>query len=615
MKLDFDPSLIHRRGFYNRIKAPIDVEISNITNHALTLKYHLEITEDSPEKIELQITEENKHKSTVQIFGSTKVCSCEEYYKKECGCCKHIGLISYLLESGVLTKEEKIFSKELKKSIAKFRLSKTNTYKTYCSLNDDFLLFGNGSNIIESVSTVTYNKHPKFKEQKITPVKIHSPYVVSNFATLYDYQHEILEKMLSSKRAICSMIMGAGKTLTAIAGMKELQTQNILIVCPKSIMSQWKREIQTHLGLDAVILNPKNILTNSKIGICTYQTLSRNIHLFEKKEYKLIVADEIQYIRNNESKTWSSFKRLNSEYFWGLSGTVIENRLDDLYNIMEVIAPGLCGCKWKFEARYKVIKSLNRTKVLYENQIQNKKDIHELLKNYVFSYDNLKLPNINHIEHWVKLDSLSKRNHDSYKNQADMLISKSLTSQITHAERLMIQAYLLKCRQCCDTMELITGNASQSAKIDTFLKIVDDICIKNNKKLVVYSEWTTMLDILSRELNGSIKYTRLDGSMTPNKRLQVIEYFKTDSNCKIFFSSDAGGLGIDGLQTVSNDILHIELPWNPAKLDQRNGRLHRILQKNDVNVHYLITEDTIEENIFDLLQNKRNVRKEVLYEM
>jgi SNF2 family DNA or RNA helicase len=138
--------------------------------------------------------------------------------------------------------------------------------------------------------------------------------------------------------------------------------------------------------------------------------------------------------------------------------------------------------------------------------------------------------------------------------------------------------------------------------------------IQTGQKIAVYSEWTTMLSIIERHMDKhKIKYSRFDGSLSSITRLKRIEEFQNDPDCSVFFSSDAGGIGIDGLQTICNTIIHTELPWNPAKLDQRNGRLHRIGQTKNVEVHNFVTTDSIETKIEELLINKKKVRMDTLY--
>ena len=624
MKITYDPTSHYRRYYRSSHNLkPVDIEVSFIIDHAIGLRYEIEVTKVAADIVEILFTEANHHTATVQIFSKTlATCSCEQYCKHQCGCCKHIGVLDYFesAKNGFIAPHEKDFARFVRKSVLSLRPSKLYVHQVYDSLEDNIVSIGSGFEESESLSLATHKKNPRYlADQNRVEVVLPEPYELSREISLYDYQRDILQKMLAAKLAICSMIMGSGKTLLSIAGIKYLCTENILIVCPKSILVQWKNEIKRAIGLDSIEIASKNAQSfvdaeKRQIGICTYQTFSRNSDVLSKIKYDLIIADEIQYVRNNETKTWTAFKKFKFDYFWGLSGTVIENRLDDLYNIMEIIAPGLLGVKWKFDFRFKKLKSIHRAKVLYENELQNKTELQELISKNVFSYDKLNLSPPNVIKTFVNMDNEAQDAHDSYSFQASMLVSKSLSTPLTLGERMILQSLFLRARQCCNSLELIDKKVRTSAKLSEILRIINEVCVQKKEKIVLYSEWTTMLDIIEREIGPDIKTVRLDGSMSAQQRLSAINTFKSDPNCMIFFSSDAGGIGIDGLQLVCNNMIHAELPWNPAKLDQRIGRLNRLLQTKTVNVYYIVTAGSIEAKIDSTLALKRKVRTEALFE-
>ncbi len=610
-----------KRYCYHSVTKPVDVEVFTVSSHGIKLNYKIEATTYNQDYIEVQFTEDNYHISLVQIFKNIKVCSCEQYCKKECGSCKHIGVLNYLINSNTYVPEEVSFSKSLNSEIRNLKISKENRYLIYDSFADSIIKIGNGNNEIKSVSLITKEKHPSYLFQP-DKVSLNLPYKVNDEITLRDYQGPILENMLTAKRAACCMAVGSGKTLTSIAGMQYiinngLFTNSMLILCPKSVLVQWQKEIQRALGLDSTILTNRRIYgfvhsEEPRIGLCTFQTFARNVDLLSSGKYSLVIADEIQFIRNDESKTWAAFKKLRSDFFWGLSGTFIENRLDDLYNIMDVITPGLLGSKWKFESKFKKLKSVCRTKCLYHNEVQNKDDLKKLISNNIFSYQ-LKLPEPNHIRHYTVFDLESKKLHNSYIEQANILISKSLQNPLTRGEKLMLQSFLLRARQCCNGLELIDKVKRPNTKVQKILDIIDEICIEKNEKIVVFSEWTTMLDIIQRETKNLLHSVQFNGDLSSKQRDQMIEEFKNNPDCKVFFSSDAGGVGIDGLQIVCNNILHTELPWNPAKIDQRIGRLNRIGQNEKVNSYYVIMKSSIEEKMDTTLAEKRKIRTDTLF--
>ncbi len=623
MKIDFNPEKMKIKSFGSyMVNKPVDVEMNNISRHAVSMSYQLEaINLENQEIQEILFTESNHHHATVSIFSTNHLsCSCEQYCSKECSFCKHIAVLDFLFRKGKHFDDENValFSKALNKSIQRIRPSSINTYVYYDSFDCVDVRIGSGPNLIKTPSIITKeNYHRKNNELNTQLVNLDEKIQLTDLISLYDYQRDNLFKMLNAKRAICSMVMGAGKTLTSVAGIKFLETDNALIVCPKSVAKQWEKEINRVLNKNVMFLNGKNVnkfinMAIDVIGVCSYQTLSRNIEILAKKNYKLVIADEIQFVRNDESKTWSAFRKIKSDYFWGLSGTVIENRLDDLYNIMDIIDPNYLGAKWKFDSKFKKIKSIHATKVLYENEVVNIQDLKKLISKRVFSYDKLDLEEPVHIKHFVEMSKESRIQHDAYIEEANKLIAKSLYTPLTFADKAKLNAFLLRARQCCNTLELIDGTPYNSQKVNEVVGTINQLAVIEKKKVVLYSEWTSMLDIVAKSLKN-ISFVRFDGSMSMKQRGNAVNEFVENDDCMLFMSSDAGSVGLDSLQLVSHNMIHVELPWNPAKIDQRIGRLRRINQKDKVNVHYFITKDSIESKIHSLLDLKRKVRKDSLF--
>ena len=602
-----------------RAISPVDVEVNNIICEALNHDYALTLAAANKDFVEILVKDSAGHSGTVQYFlPELVVCSCAQYHKMGAGFCKHIAVSSAILKQPV-TSEENIFSFNVNSYVKPLNKLKTKKYIVYDSLKGSNVTFGSSRIEQKSVSCLANEKYltMAYELSLQLPAQLPPEVEVTDEIFLYPYQRDVLENMMTARRAICSMTTGAGKTLTSIAGLKILGGCKLktLIVCPKSIATQWNREVKRVLDTECYMITSDNATSYSGgVGIVTYQTFSKNIDFFKTISFDLVIADEIQFIKNDQSKTWGSFKKLKTQYFWGLSGTLIENKLDDLYSIIQVVAPGLLGPKWKFDYRYKKIESIHKRKVIYLNEVQNIEELRDTIKSHVFSYSNLDLPPISFFKHYVSMDDDSTEKHDYFIDQANALISKSLNSDLTMYEKAMIQSFLLKARQICNTEELISKiPTAPNAKIRKILELVADICVKNNRKLVIFSEWTEMISILTRELaHLNLDIAHLDGSMTSKKREQELDRFRNDPNCKIFISSDAGGAGVDGLQLVCSDILHVELPWNPGRLKQRNGRLHRLKQTKPVSVYHIITNNSIEMKLEKTLEDKTQVRLDVL---
>lgn len=585
----------------------LDFEHAKIDSNAKRHNMHLSISHLEGTAVKIDCKEDNNHIAHVVLIGKQASCSCKEYYDKSCGYCKHMSIVRSVLKTEPKTDFVRCIATR------KLIVPKNKQFRIFNSKDNVFIETGNGD-------LVDWTFGRKLKENKIKFEEVNLPakYELPDNIVLFDYQVDILGKMLRAKRALCCMTMGAGKTILSIAGIKELNTNNILIIAPKSIIRQWQKELKRLLNKDSILITGKNIqdIDLDIPQITTYQTIVRNKDAFNKRQYKLIIADEIQYIRNSDSKTWSAIHSLNSEYIWGLSGTIIENELDDLYNVMQIVNPMVLGPEWQFNDKFKTIKSITKSKILYHKQCKNIDMLKSLIKDYVFAYDKINLKPANEKEILVDMSHEQKSNHDSFFGEASKLISQQLNSgKNNFSIKARIQALLLKTRQCCNSMELIDKTPRKpSPKIGAVLGQIKSLT-DTGQKIVVYSEWTEMLDILTREINElKIRYVKFHGQLSFNNRIDAIERFLYDPECKIFLSSDAGGLGIDGLQTVCNHMIHIELPWNPAKLDQRIGRLNRLGQKKEVFVYKYIARDSIESNnIYNNLKDKKNLRMDVIY--
>ena len=617
-----------------------DFEKKQIKKHASKLKFTLRLLPKEKEWVNIECIDGHKHKEIIQIItkGRKKICSCKEFFDKQMSFCIHIAVLDNMEkdyyqwiinnDSGSNFRElYHDFMCRLKAQILKIpnEYSVNGVYwdsyeqKSYCFIDSNK----------EKEELCSYISYKKYKKQKVQLNKdINTDIIPKLFNTidLFDYQKEKVEKSLIFKRVVLSMSIGSGKTIVSLAVYSYLLRENpnlsMVVICPKSLKMQWEEEIETHCkGTEVFQIASRKQLEKfvsykgAKIGILTYQFSNRHTDILEKTYFDIFVLDEIQYIRNSETKTWNTANLLQSEYFLGLSGTVIENEIDDLYNIMKIVDPDILGPKWKFDSEFKKIRSITKTKVLFDGT-RNTQKLKELIKDRVLSYEKNLDVRKNSYNLYVKLNEEQKKKHDYYYSEANRLISESLNKEMDWHQKVMIQAFLLKARQSCNSIELIDNENVKSSKVEKFIKLVEDICIKQNKKIIVFSEWVKMLCIAKREVEshfsdiGSVLFT---GEKSLNQRKQIAQKFRNSDECKIFFSSDAGGKGLDKLQLVANTVVHLELPWNPARLDQRDGRLYRLMQKNDVDVYHIISENSIESSIESLIDSKRKIRIDTLF--
>lgn len=614
----------------------LEFRFNEIIARAFHRSFGFELLDKTEDHVEIIVTDGRRRQNRVQYFNRNRTiscCSCEEFIKDECRFCVHLAAVENVLKYPMHYRKQ---DANYGKWCATFRarliriptsVKQFNQHYTFWDpYKSTFYTFGRNKPTKETVATKTFKKLQRKKKQKMVtylPEPIDKGLLKG--VTLYDYQQDVFRNMLKAQRAICSMIMGAGKTLTTIACYAFIDKHkpdgnaSMLVIGPKSLRYQWGSEIERTCDKKVFqVEKPAHIplAMNEDINVMTYQFLTRHVDKFAKRKYDIIIVDEIQYIRNSKTKTWKAISKLKSDFFFGLSGTVIENRLDDLYSIMEIINPGVLGPKWKFDDQFQELQIKSRAKWVYKG-FKNLDQLKELLKGNVFSYDKLSLPPIQHHNVFVAIGRDQAALHDEFYTKAKELIAKSLNGPVSHHERLLVQALLLKSRQVGNTKELITKKREQpSQKVAKFLELVEKICVKQNEKLVVFSDWVEMLEICDRfaKQKYKLKSAFFTGKQNSKQREKAVEDFQNDPDCMIFFASDAGGIGLDGLQLASSNVIHVELPWNPAKLDQRTGRVHRLLQKNNVDIYYLISKDTIEEKIFSLIQEKKQVRVQTLAE-
>lgn len=590
----------------------------------------LDARPEAPKLVEYKVVDGHRKMFHVQNLANVWQCSCKDFVETQTDHCEHIAILKHAQAFPWLA-QFRAFQK-FEREIQQRKLSptyRTTAFKLkgYSGESDGICAYTTGTKqalktapVIESVAIPTFrerfNLDSMVTDSELLASVPSSAGILAAPLNLYDYQEEIFASMLKAKKAVCSMTMGSGKTLTSIACYGWLRANlnpnaRLLVICPKSLKIQWAKEVKRALGMDSLLVNtPKHLekLGTENVEIVTYQTFAKRHERFTEQKYDLVIMDEIQFIRNDESKAWKAAKTLKSEYFFGLSGTVIENRLDDLYSIMDVIAPGSLGPKWKFCDQFQNVISVNR-KVLVFAGIKNIEQLHQKIKGKVFGYDKLTLPPITHTHKSVGMTSQQRKAHDEFHQMAKRLLAKALASGLSFAEKMMLQAYLLKARQACNAVDLITKTTNPlSSKTANLLKDVKDLIAKGHK-IVLFSQWTEYLDLLSRELtNDGIKHVFFTGRESERQRAKSVEAFTIDPRVSVFLASDAGGVGLDGLQMAADVVIHTELPWNPARLDQRTGRVHRLGQSKPVQALYYYAAGTIEEDMLEVLQGKRDIR-------
>lgn len=435
-------------------------------------------------------------------------------------------------------------------------------------------------------------------------------------AGLYPYQEAGVRFGIFRQGVLIGDEMGLGKTVQAIAlaviKKQQFGFQKTLVITLASLKEQWRREIETFSDETAAIVegSPDARRTvyqedASFFKITNYEAVLRDVTLLSRFRPDIVILDEAQRIKNFSTKTAEAVKQIPRKHGIVLTGTPLENRLEDVYSIVQFLDPYRLTPLWKFAADHFMIDRKKKNGIAgYRNLGSLKEKLKDLVirrtKNEVL--DDLPDEIVN--TYYVALHEKQHKIHAGYLQSLLPLIGKKF---LTPMDLRKIQMLLLKMRMVCNSTYLIDRKTHISPKLRELEGILDEVVIQNGRKVVIFSEWTTMTYLIARHLSDAgIPFVELSGKIPVKKRQRLIDEFTANPSCKVFLSTDAGGTGLN-LQ-AADCVINVELPWNPARMKQRIGRVNRIGQKSScINVINLISKQTIEEKILAGIQLKTDL--------
>ncbi len=435
-------------------------------------------------------------------------------------------------------------------------------------------------------------------------------------ARLYPYQVEGVAFLAGRGRALLADDMGLGKTLQAIAAAYWLHrhdgVERVLIVCPASLKLQWAREIEKFTGAEAqVIQGPaatRGVQYRKGRGfyVLNYELVLRDLTVINGELCPdLLILDEAQRIKNWRTKVASAVKRIGSRYAFVLTGTPLENRLEDLYSLMQVIDSRVLGPLWRYLVDFHITDE--RGKVLgYRNLSELRRRLAGVMLRRDRSLVRDQLPEriVQRVD--VPLSEAQQGFHDEALQAASVLAQIMKRRPLTPSEQNRMMASLQRARMACDAAELIDPEVSAAPKLDELETVLDELCRMAGLKAVIFSQWERMTELVERRVRrmglGSV---RLHGGVPTANRGALMDRFRDDEAVQIFISTDAGGVGLN-LQTASV-LVNLDIPWNPAVLDQRIARVHRLGQQQKVQVILLVAPFSYEERVLELVQGKRHL--------
>ncbi len=454
---------------------------------------------------------------------------------------------------------------------------------------------------------------------------------------LYPYQRAGVDRFLAAGRLLLADDMGLGKTAQAIACSHILRhsgrIRRGLIIAPASLKPQWAREWQSFSDLPIHVVDgspdDRQAAYSSRSSgflIINYEQLLRDLETVRRWDPELVVLDEAQRIKNWATKTALSVKGLSPQYRLVLTGTPMENRIDELASVVEWVDDMALEPKWRLSSLHS-IRSDGRRDVVGARNLDTIRDRLKPCMVRRIRQDVLdQLPPRTDTRVPVEMTEVQKAAHDDLIQPIAQLVQRSLKRPLTQAEFLKLMSLLSTQRIISNGMAQLqfetlwptirnrrpdesTLAALSAPKLSELRQLVRQLVIDQGRKIVVFSQWRRMLNLAQWAVSDSLGDSGLrsgffTGAEGQRRRTQNIVEFHDDPTFRILFTSDAGTVGLN-LQHAANCVINIELPWNPAVLEQRIGRIYRIGQKLPIDVYNLVTEQGIESRIAALVGSKQ----------
>jgi SNF2 family DNA or RNA helicase len=395
--------------------------------------------------------------------------------------------------------------------------------------------------------------------------------------------------------AVLADDMGLGKTLQTICVLHG----KTLVVCPKSVVYNWLEEIRRFRpGLRTAVYHGANreLTAEADVTLTTYATLRSDASELTARRWDVIVLDEAQAIKNAESQTARAAFQLPGAFRVALSGTPVENRLEELWSVMNFVNPGLLGKKSSFAERYVTPITAGQAEAGENLRKRIRPFLLRRMKRDVVP----ELPPRTDTVLYVELDAAERGVYDAVRAAT----KQEVATRLGHGDSVLaVLEALLRLRQASCHAGLVPGqNADRSSKIDRLVETLEET-VADGHKALVFSQWTGLLDRTEPHLRAAgIPFTRLDGST--RDRGKVVGEFQSASGPPVMLVSlKAGGTGLN--LTAADHVFLLDPWWNPAVEDQAADRAHRIGQDRPVMVYRMAAKDTVEERILALQLKKR----------
>lgn len=440
--------------------------------------------------------------------------------------------------------------------------------------------------------------------------------------SLYPYQREGILFAVKAGRVIIGDDMGLGKTVQAIAAAEimkqEFGVEKVLIICPASLKYQWKQEIEKFCDssvcvIEGLLHNRRELYDREAFyKIVNYDVIHRDTGSINRLSPDLVILDEAQRIKNWKTRTARSVKQIKSPYAFVLTGTPLENRIEELHSIVEFVDRHRLGPLFRFLHNHQVLDNKSGKVVGYGNL----KIIGETLSSILIRRrkgEVLKqIPERVDKNFFVPMTREQMAIHQENQDIVVQIVARWKRHKfLTEKDQRILTVALQRMRMACDNTYLVDQQTHFGPKLKELSTFLGEIFEETSTKAVIFSQWQRMTMLVSKILKEqNWNFVHLHGGVPSNKRKDLVSTIHNDPDCRVFLSTDAGGLGLN-LQAASV-VINMDLPWNPAVLDQRIGRVHRLGQHRPVRVINFISEGTIEHGMLSVLSFKKSLFAGVL---
>jgi len=440
-------------------------------------------------------------------------------------------------------------------------------------------------------------------------------------APLYPYQAEGALFAVRAGRALIGDEIGLGKTIQAIAATEILArhfgVSRVLVVCPTSLKYQWQSEISRFSGRAARVMTGGRAQRQKDFGaddfckITNYEKLKPDLDLIAAWAPEVVIVDEAQRIKNWNTIAARALKRIDSPYALVLTGTPLENKLEELISIVQFVDQYRLGPTWKLLHEHQVKDEFGRV-IGYAGLEKVGQTLAPILIRRRRSEVLAQLPSRTDQNLLVPMTELQMVHHQENADIVAKIVARwRRTKFLSETDQRRLTCALQNMRMSCVSTYLLDQESDHGVKADELAALLDGVFVQPDAKAVVFSQWTRTHDIVIRRLEDrGIGYVSFHGGIPSEKRPALVERFRADPHCRVFLSTDAGAAGLN-LQHAST-LVNMDLPWNPAVLEQRIGRIHRMGQTRPVQIVNFVAKGTIEEGMLSVLAFKRSLSAGIL---